>query len=242
MNRKNYKKVEEEEEKPQYDNIEDAFINFMSDYELSKEIAEDEINKVGNERQVDFAEENSKDGNGSIIDADLYIQWSELGKSGVAFFILAGIFMIFFGAWVQPYYFILVDVFMVLTGLFLMFISVVQWNFTLYWMLIVCSFFEIKNVAITIFDFRDFLICKSHNVCGSVWTFLCYRVYYVLCLFTVGFMIYTLRICFYILTRRNIEDNIGNTFDDKSRVGTLSDIQKDMTEDEIIDNMNSIKT
>ena len=71
-------------------------------------------------------------------------------------------------------------------------------------------------MAIFILDFRDFIHCNSVQ-CASVANFVFFQLYYVFSIFTIGVVIFLVKLMYYILYTRKFEDNISNSYDDGTK-------------------------
>jgi len=175
------------------------------------EYDDDEDNSESNEKEVTDEKKSI-----SRLSATFY-QYQKL-YTYVIFLIIISVVLIICGIFAQSdhYYFLYVDIYMFLTAIFMLPIPLLQWSFLLYYCILACAFFFVKNMAIFILDFRDFIHCNSVQ-CASVANFVFFQLYYVFSIFTIGVVIFLVKLMYYILYTRKFEDNISNSYDDGTK-------------------------
>lgn len=231
---KNKNKMTEIEDKPIRNRKEDDLKKMINDVLEEREKKQEARNQILNRlSEVDDdddeadAENNEKD---SLFDngdeekkkstsaskvASTYYQYQLLYINIIGLLIISVVQLIC-GPFVQPVYFVYVDIYAFLTAIFMLPIPALQWNFLLYYCIVACSFIFVKNLAIFVLDFGNFINCKSSQ-CSTTSNFTFYFIYYLFSSIDVGLMIYFVRLMYYILFTRKFEDNQSNSFDDGSK-------------------------
>jgi len=187
---------------------------------------EDEINDFLDEF-TELDDDETEDNNKENLDDDekenkpisrttaTYYQYQVLYLNIIGLLVISVILLIS-GPFVQPLYFVYVDIYMFLTAIFMLPIPALRWNFLLYYCIVACAFFFVKNMAILVLDFGNFINCKSSQ-CSTIAKFTFYMIYYIFSIITVFLMLYFVKLMYYILYTKKFEDNINNSYDDGSK-------------------------